>query len=241
MKKFIKLIYYKIFPKKIYMNQLKEIEWANVYSDSIRGKENLESLSLNIGRWAGNYSFFYILNRILSDFKIKAILEFGLGESSKFISKSIENYNHDCKHIVIEHNSDWIEHFNSIFKLNTNSKIVKSILGEIKIKNHISYSYIDLDKIIDVNDRYDLYIIDGPFGSDRYSRFDIIKFINNFKVNDEFIILFDDVNRKGESDSVNEILKILRQKGIIIYTNIYIGNKSNMIIATEKYKFSTSL
>ena len=42
----------------------KEIEWAHIYHDSIRGKKPIEELGLNIGRWAGNYSFFYVLNRI---------------------------------------------------------------------------------------------------------------------------------------------------------------------------------
>ena len=37
-----------------------ELEWAHVFHDSIKGKPWLENLSLNIGRWAGSYSFFYI-------------------------------------------------------------------------------------------------------------------------------------------------------------------------------------
>ncbi|GAL81813.1 hypothetical protein JCM19274_372 [Algibacter lectus] len=37
---------------------LKELEWANIYHDSIRGKNALQNLPLNIGRWAGNYTFF---------------------------------------------------------------------------------------------------------------------------------------------------------------------------------------
>ncbi|MEZ0130278.1 hypothetical protein AB9T88_11140, partial [Flavobacterium sp. LBUM151] len=45
--------------------QNEELLWASVFHDSIRGKKGIEDLSLNIGRWAGNYSFFYVLNRIL--------------------------------------------------------------------------------------------------------------------------------------------------------------------------------
>jgi hypothetical protein len=70
---------------------LKDLEWANIYRDSIRGKEWLEKLPLNVGRAAVNYNFFYVLNRILNDYKPNRILEFGLGESSKFISTYILN------------------------------------------------------------------------------------------------------------------------------------------------------
>jgi hypothetical protein len=59
------------------ISHLKEIEWAHIYHDSIRGIEWIQGLSLNIGRWAGNYSFFYVLNRILMDYKPKNILELG--------------------------------------------------------------------------------------------------------------------------------------------------------------------
>jgi hypothetical protein len=36
----------------------KEIEWAHIYHDSIRGKKAIEELELNIVKWAGNYCFF---------------------------------------------------------------------------------------------------------------------------------------------------------------------------------------
>ena len=57
----------------------KEIEWAHVYHDSIRGVKWIENQPLNIGRWAGNYTFFYLLNRVLHDFFLfKKIINFFL-------------------------------------------------------------------------------------------------------------------------------------------------------------------
>ena len=61
--------------QKEILSYLKEIEWGLLYNDSIRGNPSLQNLSLKIGRWAGNYSFFYVLNRILSDYKPINILE----------------------------------------------------------------------------------------------------------------------------------------------------------------------
>ncbi len=96
--------------KKVINNQIlteeilltnRELLWANNFHDSIRGKKCLQELNLNIGRWAGNYSFFYILNRVLMDYKPIGILDLGLGESSKFISTYLDNFLPNSFHTII--------------------------------------------------------------------------------------------------------------------------------------------
>lgn len=220
-------------------SQSKEIEWGLIYHDSIRGKAWLEELPLNVGRWAGNYSFFYILNRILNDFQPKNILEHGLGESTKMISAYLDNYLLESNHTVVEQSIDWINAFNKRFNLSERTKIIECKLITKQIKNHIVNSYKNYESKI--NTKFDLYVIDGPFGSNRFSRYDIIFLIEKVEVNDEFIIIFDDANREGEIDTYSEILTILNNKGIKTYSEIYSGNKSSIVISTEKYKFATSL
>jgi len=214
-----------------------EIEWANIFHDSIRGDESISKLSLNIGRWAGNYSFFYVLYRIMKDYKPNTILELGLGESSKLVSTFIKNNLQNCEHIIIEQNQNWINEFRNKFTFNDQTEVIHLPLETQKIEGFDVYKYKDFDKSI--NKQYELYIIDGPYGSDRFSRFDIIGLVNNF-INNEFIILFDDTHRLGEIDTVNQITTILKSKNIIFYQNEYIGNKSVTVIASEKYKHATS-
>ena len=223
--------------KKIYL-QTKEIEWAHIYGDSIRGKIYLQNLPINVGRWAGNYSFFYILNRILNDYKPKNILDLGLGESSKFISTYLDNYLIESKHTIVEQDQSWINAFNDKFTLSSRSKIIYCELRKKYIKGHnINYYNGFTDQI---KDNFDLYIVDGPFGSDRYSRYDIVDLVENYSFDKEFIIIMDDSERKGEQDTINDILNILRTKGLIFYVGVYTGNKQNTIIASEKYKFATT-
>jgi hypothetical protein len=92
-----------------------------------------------------------------------------------------------------------------------------------------------------INTPFDFYIVDGPFGSDRFSRYDMYYIAEKFTTKDEFIILFDDTHRKGEEDSVNAIATMLASKGIEVFVQSYEGVKKNTIIATKKYKFATSL
>ena len=219
--------------------QSKEIEWAHVYHDSIRGKEWLEKLPLNIGRWAGNYTFFYILNRILNDFKPTSILEFGLGESSKFVSSYIENELQNTTHLIIEQNKDFYKDFLKRHQLPSQSKVSICPLYQKNVFNHKVNSYKGLKEI--VKQKFDLYIVDGPFGSAHYSRYDIVELASEFSENDEFIIIIDDYNRIGEKETVKLLIQLFKEKNIPIYWNEYSGNKSVAILGTEKYKIIKSL
>ncbi|AMC10158.1 hypothetical protein Lupro_02340 [Lutibacter profundi] len=214
--------------------QLKELEWAHIYHDSIRGKDWLEKLPLNIGRWAGNYPFFYLLNRILTDFKPNSILEFGLGESSKFVSTYLENELKNSNHLIIEQDETWHQNFKLKFQLSLLSKVAICPLYKRKVFNCDVNSYSGIEDII--NQNFDLYIVDGPFGSENYSRYDIVELARDFTKNDEFIIIIDDYQRIGEKETVQELLKMLKEKGITIYWGEYSGNKSVGVLGTEKYK-----
>jgi len=228
--------------QKLHKNNLlhlKELEWANIYHDSIRGKEWLEKLPLNIGRWAGNYSFFYVLNRILNDYKPNSILEFGLGESSKFISTFLDNELFDTNHHIIEQDKNWLESFNKKHQLSSRSKVSIHPLVKKIVNKHEVNSYEKLGST--VLQKYDLYIVDGPFGSKHFSRYDIVDLIRKSNENDEFIILIDDYQRLGEQETTNALVTILKEKGIPIYKTVYVGNKSVCLLGTEKYKSIESL
>lgn len=220
-------------------NQSKELEWAHIYHDSIRGKKWLEELPLNVGRWAGNYSFFYVLNRILMDYKPKSILDLGLGESSKFISSYLDNYLFETKHIIVEQNDEWINSFQEKVLLSKRSTIIHCPLKKTEIKGFISNSYDGFKEKI--TEKFDLYIVDGPFGSDRYSRYDIISLVDRMEKEDQFIIMMDDTNRKGEQDTLDDIKKCLNSRCINYFLGEYKGNKAVTLIVSEKYKFSTSM
>lgn len=217
----------------------KEIEWAHIYSDSIRGKIFLQDLPLNIGRWAGNYTFFYILNRILSDFKPQSILEFGIGESTKFVTAFLINELKDTTHIAVEQDEGWAKVFKNSNVLSKNSSIIICPLHKGVVQGYSTNFYLDLNSKID--SVFDLYIIDGPFGCNRFSRYDIVYLATNFPTHHEFIILFDDFNRVGEKDTVVDLLKVLENKGIKTYCSEYSGGKSIYVIGTEKFRYVTTL
>ena len=225
--------------QNLLINLSKEIEWAHIYHDTIRGRKWLEDLAICPGRMAGNYSFFYILTKVLGDFKPQRIIEFGLGESSKVISAFIENEIQKSTHLIIEQSTDWILNFNSRFALCSNSNVLNFETDVEEIKGYPVNVYRSIkDKIVDV---FDFYVIDGPIGSDRYSRYDICSLAESLKSSDEFIILIDDYDRLGEQDTVRDLLEILTKRGIKTNATVYEGNKAQIVIATSKYRFITSI
>jgi hypothetical protein len=86
-----------------------------------------------------------------------------------------------------------------------------------------------------------LYIIDGPIGTSNYSRFDIVNLAAKFSKDSEFIILLDDYERNGEKETGEELLHTLNRLGINFTFKEFQGNKSVLVIATEKYKYITSV
>lgn len=225
--------------QKLIISQNEELLWSSIFHDSIRGKKGIENLALNIGRWAGNYSFFYILNRILADYEPKQILEFGLGESSKFVSTYLDTYLLDSNHLIIEQDANWKTSFENKFTLSARSTIE---VMPLVIKKYNDFEYNGYESIENkIVSKFDLYIIDGPFGSPNYSRFDVFYLAEKFTKDDEFIIIMDDYQRTGEQQTTSQLLKVFKEKGINIYEKEYKGVKSVKVLGTEKYKYIKSL
>lgn len=221
-------------------SKLDELEWAHIFHDSIKGFDSLNNLSLNIGRWAGNYSFFYVLFRILKDFKPNTVLDLGLGESSKFISTYIQNYDKKIHHTIVEQSQEWIDYFNSTFSLNEQTHTICCEIEQKDIKGFKSNYYKDLPSKLN-NSKMDLVIVDGPFGSDHYSRYNVVELFEKKLLNDEFIVLIDDYEREGEQETAKEFMHILKQNAISFDSVEYQGKKKQLVIATPKYKYALSL
>lgn len=214
-----------------------ELLWSSIYHDAVKATW-ADNQPLNVGRWAGNYSFFYVLFRILNDYKPKNIIEFGLGESTKMITKYVASNEDFEKHLIIEQDQDWKATYLSNTILHDKSKIEVLPIIQKKYKEGTYNSYSDIEKLEVSN--FNFYLIDGPFGSQSYSRFDIYALLKENSLQEDFIILFDDYDRIGEKQTVKEVLELLKSKNIEVFTKSYSGIKSVFVIATKKYKYATS-
>ncbi len=215
-----------------------ELLKAIIFNNTIADSKWLKFKSFSPGGWAVDYAFLYTLYRVLNDIHPVSILEFGLGQSSKLIHQ-YTNFYEEVNAITCEHDSEWINffknHMDGDYKINIKKVELKEV--EYNTKKTLSYKNIATEFH---NEKFDLIVVDAPFGSVRYSRSQILAFAKN-KLTDSFCIIIDDYEREGEKETVNELMNILDGKGIKYSKTIYSGSKQHFLICNEKLRFLTSM
>ena len=218
-----------------------EMMWSHIFTDTVKGLEWYDVKSLSPGRWAVGYNYMYVLVRALEAIKPRSILELGLGQSTKIMASYFKNLNDGEYYDVVEQDKEWADFF-------SNGEKIDNIVGMTihtrsiytkEYKGADIYAYEDFDSVVK-NKKYSLISIDGPWGSDIYSRMDILNYIPSI-LNDSFAILVDDYNRYGEKAMVRELTKILKNNGIEYDMGMYSGEKDMLIIMSKDYKYLISL
>jgi len=220
-----------------FSNQINEILKASIFNNTIADSKWLKIKSFSPGRWAVDYAFLYTLYRVLNDTHPKSILEFGLGQSSKLIHQYAD-YFKDVKALTCEHDEVWINFFMCGKEGEYPLKIQKIDLEEIEYKGEKTLSIANLNSLVK-NEKYDLIVIDAPFGSPKYSRPQILNLIEN--IENSFCILMDDYDRNGEKETIQELFSILYSSNIKFCSTIYSGSKEHILICSENWKFLTTM
>ncbi|QMU27560.1 hypothetical protein [Adhaeribacter radiodurans] len=215
--------------------------WANVFRSSTNGCSWVQNESFNVGRWAANYSLLYILFRALNEAKPLNTLELGLGETTKVFQAYKKGHNQNAFCATVEHDKSWIDLKKQNGILPEYINIIISEVIEQKIFNSKSLVYKDLvENLKELNKKFNLILIDGPFGSSNYSRYNIIDLVNENFLDDDFIIIIDDFQRKGEKDTFEELKRVLIKNNNDCYFGFYGGDKEQVVVCSEKYKFLTT-
>lgn len=214
-----------------------EILKGIIYNNTIIDSEWLKYRSISPGLWAADYGLLYTLYRVLNGVKPKNILEFGLGQSSKLVHQ-YANYYH-VNAVTCEHDEKWIKFFHESNDGNYNVNIKQIGLKTINYKGFDTITYENITEIL-YNQKFDFILVDGPYGSDRYSRSQIIELAQS-NLADSFCIILDDTNRQGEMDTVGEVQEVLEKKHIPYKVQKYYASKCHTLICSEDLNFLTSL
>ncbi len=214
-----------------------EILKAQIFNSSIEGCEWLVNKSFSPGVWAADYGLLYTLFRVVTEMKPNNILEFGLGQSSKIIHQYANFFK--VKATTCEHDSEWISFFNEGKCGEYPIDITQVELEEIEYKGEKTLSIKNIDKLFEGN-QFDLIVVDAPFGSDHYSRSQIITLAEH-NLSKRFCIIIDDYERVGEQETVNDVLKLLEDNDVKYCCKQYYSSKSHFLICSQELKFLTSL
>lgn len=215
----------------------KELNFADLLHDTIINSTWLKDKSFSLHGWAANYSFIYMLYRILDNVKPQHILEMGMGQTSRLTSQYAVNCNSRATLDIIENDDNWINTYQPQLAQGKNIKVHHCDLEFFKEEECECRKYKDLIKIVSET-KYDLIVVDGPWGGEQtLPRSNVLDLIENSNLADDFIIIFDDAERKGEQKTIANTLVLLEEKGIEYQTFKRNGIKTQQIITSATRSF----
>lgn len=216
--------------------QNEEILLSQIFNNLVQSTHWVEDKKFIPVKGAANYSFLYILYIILENITPTKILEFGLGQTSILTSQYVANKNMESYLQIIDHDKDWINWFSPKLTIRQNINIIHKPLQKFLLNGVESDKYEDLTDIT-ADNKYNLIVIDGPFGFDRvYPRTNVLDLIPN-NLAENFVIILDDAERLGEQNTANLIFKKFKENNIAYHTFYKTALKSQCIIVSDSYKF----
>jgi len=205
-----------------------ELLYSSIFRDTITDCPWLKSKSFSPSGAAANYSLLYILFRMLNDVKPSAILELGIGQTSKLTSQYVAYKNAKATLTLVEHDQAWIDLFQPQLPASNNIHLLHLAMVRLEYKGYQSYGYGEL--AANVRDqKFDLIICDGPYTSGRFARIGILDLIPQ-NLSSSFVIVVDDTHKMGGNDTAEEIAEKLQQAGIAFEAATYAGRKEQRVI-----------
>jgi hypothetical protein len=185
--------------------------------------------------FAANASLLYLLFKILHKTKPKRILELGSGQSTKFTTRYVKEHE-EAEITIIEDCEEWFEKTKPDIFPSKRSRYICSPLEQTKIgrRKRLWYSTMVL---AEEDTTYDLILVDGPFGTRRFSRVGITNYLPKIIDKNNFIIVFDDAARIGELDSIRTIKKIFRKQSIPYLEFHVYGSKKQTCLLSPNFSF----
>ena len=216
--------------------QNKEFFKGMIFNNLIHNKDWIKNKEFIPTKGAATYSFLYILLIILDKIQPENILEFGLGQTTKLTTQYAKFKNPNCFLQTIDHDENWINAMIAELPVSENINIIKRDLETFTLNNTKNDKYHNLQEVTK-DTKYDLILIDGPFGFNRtYPRTNILDLIPQNLAQD-FVIILDDAERDGEQNTAKLIFEKLDESNVK-YSNFYQhASKSQLIITSDKYKF----
>lgn len=210
--------------------------WAHVYHDTIINSSWLTNKSVSPRRWAVSYIVLYVLYRVLDEMRPGNILECGLGQSSKLTIQYARA--HNAQLTIIENRPDWLKFFaKQMPDAQQYTHILDTEMAHI-VPQYESRTYRGFKQFIGKT-KYNLVLIDGPRGSEHYSRPEILDIVDN--LDDSFVIMLDDMNRIGEQETWQMLINKLNERGLGFIEARYTSDKTVGVLCSMDLAFFATL
>jgi len=197
----------------------KEVIYQNLFYKLIEKKSDIDFFPVKA---AASYSLLYLIYRTIEEVPVSNVLELGAGESTKLLS----SIGSSKKVVTLESDEFWANSLNE--QVHSNINVIFSPERVENIRGYESSCYQeDLDGSF-----FDMIIVDAPKGLKKRSRWCSLKYLSNNLSKEGFVVIFDDVDRLGEMDTVEEFLKLLDTKGVDYQVSFTRARKTQCLISS---------
>ena len=177
-------------------------------------------------RSAATYSYLYLLLRAAQELPALRILELGAGQSTRLLDRLRAGF--DLELTTLEHDPGWQQRIQG----QVDTQVLMAPLIRRTLRNHTCDGYDA--SVLAEGRRFNMLLVDGPRSSHRRSRWGCLEFMENW-LDDEFLIIFDDAERRGELQTIAAALRLLDGKGIRYRCNLVRSVNSQFLIATAGF------
>ena len=179
-------------------------------------------------RSAANYGLFYLLLRLVQELPQLRILELGAGQSTILLDRLVASHSLQCT--TLESDPEWFSRISDQVK---SARVLNAPL-EQRVVNRRACSAYD-PAVLDAGARFNVLVVDGPRKNHRRSRWGCLELIED-RLEEEFLVVFDDAERRGEQQTIAEALKLLERKGCNYATSQVRAANSQFLIATGRFR-----
>jgi predicted O-methyltransferase YrrM len=172
---------------------------------------------------AACHSLMYLLFRLFADNRVESVVELGSGQSTLLIDRIKAE---PTRHVCYEEDPQWHALLGAKLKNcdYRHSPLVEKISHGIR---HDGYARLE-------STDFDVLLVDGPRGVDRYSRFDCVQLaLANSRP--DYLIVIDDADRPGETQTVRHLVDALRRRGDEVKLSYGRGRTAQALVSCGRF------
>ena len=181
---------------------------------------------------AANHSLMYLITRCLTEFPITRVVEFGGGQTSILIDRLSGKMGKQMEITTVEQDAFWAERIRALVR---HRVVCAPLESEAVAERNISfYSFND----IECEGNIELAIVDGPTAftrSTQWDRLGAVKFLKG-RLAPEFIVIFDDTERRGETEGARLFGAYLAANNFTHYTTTIRATKQQTLFCSKGFR-----
>jgi predicted O-methyltransferase YrrM len=177
-------------------------------------------------RSAASYSYLYLLLRLVQDHRSLRVLELGAGQSTLLLNAFIDGQVERVT--TLEHDADWAARIGDQVR----TTMHHAPLSERRFAGHRFAGYDPT--VVGAEKDFNVLLVDGPRGSPQRSRWTALEFLDQC-LDEEFVIIFDDAERRGEIQTIAQALKLLDARGARYGVQLTRSVNSQFLIASPRF------